>query len=117
MSEQRTAIVPPSDEEVADLLRRVEFAMDRAETAMVAFVDHRYIGAIVRDYERLQAVRKAVLAALDRYPPEPPMTPEREAVIGNLIGAVLDKRFGDGSQEAVTEAIQRALDSGSSEES
>lgn len=91
--------------EMADLLRTVAFAIDHASTAMVAFVDRRYVDAIGRDYERLQEARKRITVALGHLPPEPPMTPEREAKIGRLVAAALNKRFGDGSAEAVAAAM------------
>lgn len=107
-------IAPPTLDEMADLLRAVAFTLDRTETAFVAFIDGRYLDHAKRDLARMSEAKKQVRAMLTRLPPEPPMSPEREQVIGNLIGAVLDKRFGDGSQEAVDEAIQAAF-SGSRE--
>jgi hypothetical protein len=94
---------------MADLLRTVAFTLDRTETAFVASLDPRYLNHVKRDLARLTEAKKQVRAMLTRLPPEPPMSPEREQAIGSLIGAVLDKRFGDGSQEAVDEAIQAAF--------
>lgn len=106
-------IAPPTLDEMADLLRAVAFTLDRTETAFVASIDSRYLDHAKRDLARLSEAKKQVRAMLTRLPPEPPMSPEREQVIGNLIGAVLDKRFGDGSQEAVDEAIQAAFSASS----
>jgi hypothetical protein len=43
-----------------------------------------------------------VLAIL---PPPIPMTPERGAAVGRVIGAALDKRFGDGTEADVKAAF------------
>jgi hypothetical protein len=94
---------------MAVLLRTVAFTLDRTETAFVASIDSRYLAHVKRDLARLAEAKKQVRAMLTRLPPEPPMSPEREQAIGNLIGAVLDKRFGDGSQEAVDEAIRASV--------
>lgn len=91
-------------DETASLLRSVEFALDHGRTSMVAFVDRKHVAAIERDFERMGEVKKQVSAMLDGLPPEPPMTPEREREVGAFLAAVLDKRFGDGSQEAVDKA-------------
>lgn len=93
---------------IADLLRTCEFAMSHARTALVAFVDRTQVGAVSRDFDRLGEVVKAVNAALVDLPPAEPMTPEREEVLGRFVAAVLDKRFGEGSQEAVDEAARAA---------
>lgn len=96
--------------EMADLLRTVAFAIDRAGTALVALVDRRYIDVAERDYERLWEAKKRIDSALEHLPPEPPMTPEREAKIRAFIGAVLDKRFGDGTDEDVRRALDALAD-------
>lgn len=96
--------------EMADLLRTVAFAIDSASTAIVAFVDRRYVDAIGRDYDRLQEAKKRIATALEHLPPEPPMTPEREAKIGAFVGAVLNKRFGDGTDEDVKRTLDALAD-------
>lgn len=101
-----SAIAPPTPDEVAALLRTVEFTIDRTETSFVTCMDRRYVGPTTkRDLDRMDEAKRQVRAMLDRLPPEPPMTPEREASVGQFLGAVLDKRFGEGSQEAVAEAL------------
>lgn len=79
-------------EDTARLLRLADFAMDHASTALVAFVDKRYVEAIKRDFDRLTEVRRQVKAALEHLPPEPPLTPEREAECAEIIGRAL-RRF------------------------
>lgn len=101
--------VTPTPEEMADLLRSVEFAMSHGRTAMVAFFDTKYgAKAIERDYERMGEVLRRVKAMLDRLPPEPPMTPEHEAKVGRVVAAALNKRFGDGTAEDVAAAVEDA---------
>ena len=100
----------PTLDELADLLRSVEFALDHGRTSMVAFVDRKHVSAIERDFDRMGEVKKQVSAMLDRLPPEPPMTPEREREVGAFLAAVLDKRFGGGSQEAVDAAAKTFIE-------
>lgn len=99
---------PPTPEEVADLLRSVEFAMSHGRTAMVAFVDRQYVEAIGRDFDRMGEVGKQVKAMLDRLPPEPPMTPDHMEKVGAVVSAALRKRFGEGTADELTEAINDA---------
>jgi hypothetical protein len=90
-------------DEVAEVLRWCVDGLSDAVTSLVAFSDRRFdVGPYC---ERLDRKRRLAEQMLNRLPPEPPMTPEREAQIGRLVGAVLDKRFGSGSQEAVDQAI------------
>lgn len=98
----------PTLDEVADLLRSVEFALDHGRAAMVAVVDRRYVDAISRDFDRMGEVKKQVKAMLDRLPPEEPMTPERMEKVGAVVGAALRKRFGEGSAEELSAAIKAA---------
>lgn len=99
----------PSPEEVADLLRLVEFAMSHGRSAMVAFFDTKYgASAIERDYERMKEVERQVKAMLDRLPPEPPMSPEHQEKVGAVVGAALRKRLGEGSAEELIEAMEEA---------
>lgn len=101
--------IPPTPEEMADLLRLVQFAMSHGRSAMVAFFDTKYgASAIERDYERMKEVERQVKAMLDRLPPEPPMSPEHMAKVGAVVGAALRKRFGEGSQAELVEAIEDA---------
>lgn len=99
----------PTPEEVAELLRSVEFALSHGRTAMVAFFDTKYeASAIERDYDRMREVERQVKAMLDRLPPEPPMTPERMEKVGAVVGAALRKRFGEGTAEELDAAVQAA---------
>lgn len=98
----------PTMEEVADLLRSVEFALTHGRSSLLAFVDRRQLKAIERDFERMGYVLKQVKAMLDRLPPEPPMSPEHAAKVGNVIAALLNKRFGEGTDDEVTDALEAA---------
>lgn len=104
-----TAVDLPSPEEVADLLRSCEFALSHGQSAMVAFVDRKHVGAISRDFDRMGEVIRQVKAMLDRLPPEPPMSPERMQVVGRVVAAALNKRLGDGTQQDVDEAMDAWL--------
>lgn len=99
----------PTLDEVAELLRSVEFAMDHGQTAMVAFFDTKYgASAIERDYERMKEVRRQVKAMLERLPPEPPMTPEHMEKVGAVVAAALRKRFDEGTAEELDAAVVAA---------
>lgn len=102
----------PTLDEVAEVLRWCVDGLKDASNSLVAFSDRKY--DITRYVERIDRKRRLAEQMVERLPPEPPMTPEREAAVGQFIGAVLDKRFGSGSQEAVTDALDDLLDSGSS---
>ena len=104
-----TGIAGPTPEEVASLLRSVEFAMSHGRSAMVAFFDTKYgTSAIERDYERMKEVERQVKAMLDRLPPEPPMTPEHMEKVGAVVSAALRKRFGEGTAEELDAAVEAA---------
>lgn len=103
----------PTPEEVADLLRSVQFAMSHGRSAMVAFFDTKYgASAIERDYERMKEVERQVKAMLDRLPPEPPMTPEHMEKVGRVVSAALRKRFGEGTAEELDAAVAAAWPEG-----
>lgn len=104
--------VTPSPEEVAHLLRVCKFALEHGRAAMVAFVDRTSVSAIGRDVERMGEVLKQVKAMLDRLPPEGPMSPERQKLVGSVVGAVLRKRFDGGPQEDVDRAVDAWLADG-----
>lgn len=110
MTDPRGDYLPPTLEEVADLLRSVDFTLGRSRTSLVANCRPQHVGFIERDVDRLTEMMAQVKAMLDRLPPEPPMTPEREQEVGGFIAAVLDKRFGDGSQEAVDVAAKAFIE-------
>ena len=59
----------------------------------MAFAAPAYVGRLGREHDRLKWARSEIAAWLERLPPEPPLTPEREAQLGRLIGAALDKRI------------------------
>lgn len=82
-------------DEVADVLRQADFAMDRAAVALVAFVPAG-LGGVGRDLERMAEVRKRIADVLPWLPPEPPLTPEQEAEYMAKIGDAIRRRFGDG---------------------
>lgn len=100
----------PEPQELADLLRSVSFALEHGRASMVAFVDRNHVKAISRDFDRMGEVNKQVKALLEHLPPPVPMTPEREEKVRGALAAVLDRRFGDGTQEAVTSAIRALAD-------
>lgn len=105
MGAMETSDIDPA--ELAALLRNVDHVMRGAQDALVAFARDD-AGQVGRQYERLQWARKEVAVLLERLPPEPPLSPEREAQLGRVIGAVLNKRFGDGSEAEVTKALDAA---------
>ena len=98
------ADTPIDPVELAAMLRNVDHVLRGAETSLMAFAAPAYVGRLGREHDRLKWARSEIAAWLERLPPEPPLTPEREAQLGRLIGAVLDKRFGDGSDEAIASA-------------
>lgn len=98
----------PTAEEVAEVLRSARYVMDRASVGLIACVSADRVHLVEGDFNRLRTAVASVDALLDRLPPEPPMTPEQEAKVGAVIGAVLRKRFGDGTAEEVAAAIDAA---------
>ena len=82
------------DEQLARDLRSVRFAIERARTAMVAFVAPRYIEATTRYYDRLGEALSILDGLLADLPPQPPLTPEQEAEAAEWIRVALDRRFG-----------------------
>lgn len=83
-------------EDVAELLRLADFALDRSTVSMLAFTDK--VHTVSRDCERNQEVRRQIKAMLDHLPPKPPLTPEREEECREIIGRVL--RRIDGGDDA-----------------
>lgn len=102
--------LPDDLDRIARALRLADFVLDRAETSLIAFVDERYIDAIEREIDRIKGARDAIADALTTLPPEPPMTPERQAQLEQLIGAVVQKRFFEGSQDALDGTDAGGLD-------
>ena len=94
-----------SERQMADLLRDCRYVMGRLRTALIAFGDQRYLTGIESECSRAEVMNRRLDGAISKLPPEDPMTPEREQAIGRLLGAVLDKRFGDGTDEAITDAF------------
>lgn len=92
-------------QEMGDLLRTVDFALSHGMTALVAFGDRRYLETVARDHQRMGEARKQIAEALKRLPAAVPLTDEQMEKVGRVVGAVLDKRFGDGSQGAVDSAM------------
>jgi len=105
----------PSDEQVVDLqvtadcLRAARRTIKDLQTSLVAFGDRRYLDGIERDHHRADRCVGWVDQVLANLPSERPLTPEQEAAAAKVIGAVLDKRFGDGTQEAIDAAIEGLL--------
>jgi hypothetical protein len=95
---------PIEPAELASMLCNVDHVLRGAQTSLLAFAAPAYVDRLGREHERLKWARSEIAAWLKRLPPEPPLTPEREAQLGRLIGAVLDKRFGDGSDDAIASA-------------
>lgn len=107
----------PTLEEIADLLRSVEFAMSHGRSAMVAFFDTKYgASAIEGDFERMKEVERQVKAMLDRLPPEEPMSPEKMEKIGAVVSAALRKREGEATDEELAAAIRAAWPSDPADE-
>lgn len=98
----------PTPEEVADLLRLVKFTLERSRTALVASCRPSDIGFIGRDVDRLTEMMSQVGAMIDRLPPEEPMSEERMEQVGAVVVAALRKRFGEGTQEELVEAMENA---------
>lgn len=98
----------PTPEETADLLRLVQFTLERSRTSLVANCRPEHIDFIERDVNRLTEMLSQVKAMLDRLPPEEPMSEERLEKVGAVVGAALRKRFGEGSAEELSEAMEAA---------
>lgn len=75
------------EERAAEVLRLARFALDRCTGSIIAFGTINHI--TTRDYVRGLDVIKMIDAVLRDLPPEPPMTPEREAEIADLLGRAL----------------------------
>lgn len=110
MTDDNEDSVMPEPQALADLLRSVSFALEHGRASMVAFVARDQVKAIGRDFDRMGEVNKQVKALLEHLPPPEPMSPEREEKVRTMLAAVLDKRFGDGTQEAVDSAIHALAD-------
>jgi hypothetical protein len=95
----------PTPQEIADLLRTVDFAVEHGMTSLVAFGDRRYERSLSRDFDRMQEARRKIKAMLESLPAAIPLTDEKMAQAGRVIGAVLDKRFGNGGDRAITDAL------------
>lgn len=102
----------PTLEELADLLRSVEFTLERSRTSLVANCRPAHIEFIERDVDRLTEMMRQVKAMLDRLPPAEPMSPEQLERVGAVVGAALRKRSGEGSAEELRVAMEAAWPSG-----
>lgn len=100
------AMSEPTPQEVADLLRTIDFAVEHGMTALVAFGDKRHVSALERDFNRMQEARRQIKAMLVCLPAAVPLTDEQMAAAARVIGAVLDKRFGDGDDRAIADALE-----------
>jgi transcriptional regulator of met regulon len=79
-------------DQMAELLRDADFALERSTVALIAFVGSPFPQSVERDCERNDDVRKAIKEALVDLPPEPPLTPEQQTECEALIGKALRKR-------------------------
>lgn len=80
--------VAPTPEELAELLRHADFALERSIVSMIAFT-LPFTDSVNRDCERNEYVRKQIKAMLEHLPPKPPMTPEQEAEAAKWIARAL----------------------------
>lgn len=79
-------------DQLAQLLRDADFALEHSTVALVAFVGSPFPQSVERDCQRNDEVRKAIKEALVDLPPEPPLTPEQQAECEALISEALRKR-------------------------
>lgn len=93
-----------TDQETADLLRRCRDRIKDMRTSLIAFGDRRYMDGIESQCNRAGWTLAAIDTALETLPPEKPLTPEQLDAARKVIAAVLDKRFGDGGDEAIADA-------------
>lgn len=98
------ADTPIDPAELAQMLRNIDHVLRGAQTSLLAFAAPAYVDRLGREHDRLKWARSEIATWLERLPPEPPLTPERQAQLGRLIGAALDKRFGNGSDDAIASA-------------
>lgn len=75
---------------VAELLRLADLALSQSSAALLAFAQPNVI--VDRDCARNSEVQRQIKAMLVDLPPEPPLTPEREAECLGIIRAALDRR-------------------------
>ena len=75
---QNAEYVVPSPEELAAILRQIDFALEQSTVAMIAFI-RPFTDRVNWDCERNEHSRKLIAQLLAKLPPEPPLTPEQEA--------------------------------------
>jgi hypothetical protein len=91
---------------VADCLRGARQEFNDLCTSIIAFGNFdRWAEPLERAHRHAKRTLTWVDEVLAILPPPIPMTPEREAAVGRVIGAALDKRFGDGTEEDVKAAF------------
>lgn len=101
--------IGPTPEEVRDLLDTVRWMFRQERNAIISVPSLRDLtDEQKRRLEHLTDVDKQVRAMLKRLPPTPPMTEERMEKVGAVVGAALRKRFGEGSQEELVDAMEVA---------
>ena len=93
------------EQEMADLLRRCRDRIKDLQTALVAFGDGRYLSGIESHHTRANWTLAAIDTALEGLPAERPLTPAQFDAARKVIAAALDKRFGDGGDEAIVSAF------------
>lgn len=87
--------VAPTPEELAELLRHADFALEQSTVAMIAFT-RPFTDRTNRDCERNEYVRKQIKAMLAHLPPKPPLTPEQEAEAAKWVARALARIDGTG---------------------
>lgn len=97
MSARIAESVAPTPEELAEVLRLADFALERSTVTMIALV-RPFSARTNRDCERNQETRKRIKALLEHLPPKPPLTPEQEAEAAKWIARALARI--DGSEGA-----------------
>ena len=101
--------MPPTPEEVRDLLDVVRWMFRQERSAIISIPRLSDITEAQRRHlEHLLDVDGQVKAMLKRLPPHPPMSDEQMAKVGVVVGAVLRKRFGEGSAEELEAAMTAA---------
>lgn len=100
----------PTPQEIGDLLRTADFAIGHGMTALVAFGHPHFADAMSRDFDLLSEVSRRIKAMLEHFPPAVPLTDDQLARAGRVVGAVLNKRFGNGGDKAITDALDAMSD-------
>lgn len=101
----------PSPEEVRDLLLTVQHVM-RELRGLILHKPGPLSDLSPREKQLFGwglDANHSINRMLERLPPKPPMSPDREKVVGRVVAAALNKRFGDGTQEDVDQAVDAWL--------